>query len=166
MHVFITILGWIALLALLVVFLAAGFWEYTGRDRSGGLSTDDPVWAGKFVETIPVWACVTPDRALAVAFAALRKVGSTQAERWDAVTVVGWYNNFGVFARWHLAIVLRSEPDGTIQFLCCCRPRWSRALFDLGVSLNRAKKLAATVTDMTSRPDCIPAPPGGWVRTS
>jgi len=148
--------------AMLAYFIVAGFGYYLGTDRSRGLQPDDPVFAGRYAEAIPVLAYVPPDRAYGLAASALSRVGSARPEQWNANTIVGWYNNFGLWARWQLAIAILPQPDGRTCFLCCCRPRWSRAILDMGVSLNRARKLAEMVDQLANQPIVVPPPPRGW----
>jgi hypothetical protein len=167
MHDVIVVLEDGASVSIVAVILVLGpisfFWARSGSDRSSGPSLDDPVWSGRYAEAILVRAKVSPRMALESAFTAVQEVGSRAGDLWDSRTVVGWYNNFNFFPCWQLAIVLRGDPDGSIQFLCCCRPRFVRWLFDYGVSRQRARKLASMVTELTGPsqlPPAVPIVPG------
>ncbi len=158
LHAALVVIGTVA--AVIVVLAIIGYTivpfivRMSGLDREGvGRDLDDPVWAGKFAVSIPVTANVTIQQARAIAFAAIQQTGGRDVEEWDSSTIVGWFRRvYNFTADRQLSVVITQNADSSVQFLCCCRPRYTREVLDLGVSRQRATKLAAKVTELAALP--------------
>ncbi|MHB8290750.1 MAG: hypothetical protein ACYDEY_16315 [Acidimicrobiales bacterium] len=155
MHQITTIVELVA--AILVVGaiafgIVAQIWQYTGTDRSAVSSTGDPVWSGRLVAMSAVDVHSSPQQAMQLAAVAIGRAGGRDVAMLDSRTVVGWHREALSTGMWELAIVLSMNSDGSIRFLCCARPRWSRTLFDFGASRKYAKGLAVSVAELGREP--------------
>ena len=139
-------------------YLVAYLLRLTSPDRRAiGLSEEDPVWSGRLAVAIPVRTTFAVQQAVPIAVAVIQRAGGRGVEVWDDSTVVGWlYGSFGISAAGRqLAIVLKSRPEGSTEFLCCCRPRYRREVVDFGLSKQRAKRMAKRVVEVSAEAGAV-----------
>lgn len=152
LHEFLLILGSIVgvvLIGYVLIGFGVSIWALLGPDRTADGPITEPVWSGKCAATTTIRAGVSPQQAVQIAASAVGRLSSTAVERPTPHTIVGWIRYWNLSITHQLAIGLALDPDGTVRFLCCCRPRWSRTFLDpLRVCRRQSAKLAETVRQL------------------
>jgi hypothetical protein len=117
-----------------------------GQDRRiTPFSDSDPLWSGRFCRSQVVPLHVTVHVAMRAVRAAMASLRAQEVITWPDGSITGWLCRTNFTADKQLGATIQKSSDGGCEVLCCCRPRYTWEVTDLGSCARHVRKLVDRV---------------------